>query len=136
MSRARKTFDGLPDGLAGLGEWTISEFKSEEAGLTVRGRFRISPFQKLDTEQTKFLITFLRCRGVLSSIERELGISYPTARARLDALLKALDLAPAAEPTPDQKRRLAERRKEVLEKLEAGEMTPDEAKQAMKEAVK
>jgi hypothetical protein len=133
MTDHPKAHDGLPEGLAALGEWHISEFTNEEAGLTLKGKFRASPFQRLDADQTKFLITFLRCRGVLSSVERELGISYPTVRARLDALLKTMGLAATEAPeTPP----MSERHKEIISKLESGELTPEEAKKAMKEAIR
>lgn len=92
----------------------------------------MSPFQQLDAEQTKFLITFLKCRGILSSVEKELNLSYPTVRARLDSLLKALGLAATVEE-PDRKT-VNERQREILEKLESGELTPEEAKKQMRES--
>ncbi len=135
MSEKGKVYEGLPEGLANVGEWLITEFVNEELGLTLRGRFRLSPFQKLDAEQTKFLLTFLRCRGVLSSVEKELGMSYPTVRARLDNLLKALGLAPA-EVSQEERDRVMERRREILEKLESGEISAEEAKKMLKEVTK
>ena len=72
------------------GELFISELTSEETGITIRGNFEIPRYAKLDTEQLDFLEVFLRCRGMLNGVERELGISYPTARARLDTLLGAV----------------------------------------------
>lgn len=132
MTPDPQVHDSLPDGLAQLGEWQISEFTNEETGLTLRGRFRMSPFQQLDAEQTKFLITFLKCRGILSSVEKELNLSYPTVRARLDSLLKALGLAATVEE-PDRKT-VNERQREILEKLESGELTPEEAKKQMRES--
>lgn len=135
MSERGKIYDGLPEGLANVGEWLITEFVNEEMGLTLRGRFRLSPFQKLDSEQTKFLLTFLRCRGVLSSVEKELSLSYPTVRSRLDSLLRALGLVPA-EASGEERNRVVERRREILEKLEAGEISPEEAKKMLKEVSK
>ncbi len=125
----------LPDNLSQFNDWVVTEVESEEAGISVRGRFALSPFQRLDEEQTNFLITFLRCRGVLSSVERELGLSYPTVRARLDALLKALGLAPTADGDSEERRKqISENQAKILERLERGELTPAEAKEAMKEA--
>ncbi|MGI8924245.1 MAG: DUF2089 family protein [Fimbriimonadales bacterium] len=136
MSGNPITHDDLPAGLSDLGEWHISEFRSDQAQLQVKGRFKISPFQKLSADQASFLITFLRCRGVISSVEKELGISYPTVRSRLDALLKALDLAPSTDAVNNGRRELSDSQKQILEKLEAGDITPEEAKRAMKEAAK
>src|SRR5579862_903161 len=75
----------------------ISELTSEEGGVQIRGKFQVPIYARLDDEQSEFLEAFLRCRGMISCVERELGLSYPTVRARLDALLAALELAPAKE---------------------------------------
>lgn len=136
MSGNRNIHEGLPAGLGDLGDWHISEFTSDDASMSVRGRFRMSPFQKLTAEQSNFLMTFLRCRGVISSVEKELGISYPTVRSRLDALLIGLGLAPQVDASENGKRELSEAQKEILEKLETGQITPEEAKKAMKEGGK
>jgi hypothetical protein len=60
----------------------------------------------------------------MKEVERHLGVSYPTARARFDALLGRLGLAPVPEPAPDTSRadRVA-----VLEKLARGEVDIDAA---------
>ncbi len=98
--------------------------------MTIRGRFEISKYAKLDREQAKFLETFLRCRGMLNSVEKELNISYPTVRARLDSLLDALDLTPKKDDA-NKREKIAERKRRILEQLEKGEITPDEAKEKM-----
>lgn len=84
------------------GPLVITELEGLDTGITIRGRFEMPRFAQLSGDQARFLETFLRCRGMLNSVEKELGISYPTARGRLDAVLKALDLTPRADdlPTP------------------------------------
>jgi hypothetical protein len=134
MNREPRFHSGLPEGLPQEGEWYVAEFANDELDLRVRGRFRLSPFAKLNAEQTAFLTTFLRCRGVIAAVERELGISYPTARARLDSLLQALNLTPTADEEPAPKVKMTDKHREILEKLEAGELSPEEAKRALKEA--
>lgn len=134
MSRQREPLRGLPEGLADLGDWHISEFTCCDPPMSVRGKFEISRFQRLTAEQESFLITFLRCRGVLSAVERELGISYPTVRSRLDALLAALGLTAPDIPENGLRTKVSEKHKEILDRLEAGELSPEEAKKAMKEA--
>lgn len=111
------------------GELIITELTCEEAGTSLRGRFQIPRFSRLSDEQVIFLETFLRCRGMINSVEKELGISYPTVRARLDALLDTLQLQPVRErkPSPDASRA-------VLDQLEKGEITAEEAKAKLKEA--
>ena len=66
------------------------------------------------------------------SVERELGISYPTARARLDSLLEALDMKPT-EPRDEglKKEKSNEKKRRILEELERGEITPEQAKEKL-----
>ncbi|HVB11359.1 MAG TPA: DUF2089 domain-containing protein [Bacillota bacterium] len=88
----------------------------------VEGRFDIGRFAALGPEQLDFLETFLRARGNIREVERELGLSYPTVRSRLDALLAALGLAATG---ADEEQ--APGRRAVLDALERGEITADEA---------
>ena len=67
---------------------SISELRCRGCGTTLRGEFTLSrcSFCNLPPDQLKFLELFLRCRGNLRELERTLGLSYPTVRARLDSL--------------------------------------------------
>lgn len=85
----------------------------------VQGNFPLDRYQSLTEEQLQFLEIFLRCRGNLKDVGTELGISYPTARNRLDTLLTALGFLAQNE---EKIKRL-----EVLERLKNGEITTDEA---------
>jgi hypothetical protein len=109
------------------GDLYVSELTCEESGVTIRGRFEVPRWARLDAEQAAFLETFLRCRGMINSVERELGISYPTARARLDSLLEALGYGPTKEEKI-RKAKAALHKRRILEQLERGEITPEEAK--------
>lgn len=71
---------------------------------------------------------------MLSAVEKELGISYPTVRSRLDALLAALELTAPDIPENGLRTKVSDKHKEILDRLEAGELSPEEAKKAMKEA--
>jgi hypothetical protein len=101
----------------------ITELQCRGCGTALRGVFELPrcPFCALPPEQLRFLELFLRCRGNMRDVERTLGLSYPTVRARLDALLTALGYTGAAVADA------AEQRREILEALNAGTMTADEA---------
>ena len=113
------------------GELYISELAGDDSGITIRGRFEIPKYARLDAEQAKFLETFLRCRGMLNSVEKELNLSYPTVRARLDSLLDALDLTPTKENGNGKRDKAAEKKRKVLDQLEKGEITAEEAKEKL-----
>ncbi|AIE87510.1 DUF2089 domain-containing protein [Fimbriimonas ginsengisoli] len=109
------------------GDLYISELANEDSGITIRGKFEVPRYARLDPEQQRFLETFLRCRGMLNSVERELKMSYPTVRARLDSLLESLDLTPMREET-GRKDKNGDKKRKVLDQLEKGEITAEEAK--------
>lgn len=117
------------------GELLITRLHCRSCGTALEGEFGVGRFGRLSREQLALLESFLRARGNLKEMERELGISYPTVRGRVDALVRALGLgdgvAPAADeyetedqagdvPTPEADPG-AERRA-VLERLSRGEI--------------
>jgi hypothetical protein len=99
----------------------VSEYRCPECMVEVRGRFAAGGLGGLSAEQIEFVKTFLRCRGNIREVERELGISYPTVRNRLDAVIRALGLTPAADREAQQERA------DVLDKLEHGEIDAETA---------
>jgi hypothetical protein len=106
---------------------TITELKCNNCGTTIQGSFEFDRFMLLDDEDREFLIEFLKSKGNIKELQARLDISYPTAKARLDKLLKNLNLY--EEENDD---RLT--KSEVLSKLEKGEITVDEAIELLKEA--
>lgn len=110
---------------------TITELHCDACGTQVRSRYRPCPFCALTDDQQTFLLLFLRSRGNLKDLEKTLGISYPTVRAKLDELIEAL---PAALPGPAPSPRPAAvtdsssgRRRTILDQLQTGALTADQA---------
>ena len=91
-------------------------------GTRLEGSFSLGRFHALSPEHLEFLEVFIRARGNFKDVERELGISYPTVRGRVDALIRALGFPSQAEPD-----RETERRKEILRELAEGRIKPDDA---------
>lgn len=133
---SREKLNPLPfrDPFSGA-DLVVSELFCPETGISIKGNFEIPRYARLDAEQLRFLEAFLRCRGVITAMERELGISYPTVKTRLDGLLQALDLTPVKDDT-QRKERAAETKKAILDQLERGEISAEEAKERMKEVAK
>lgn len=71
----------------------ISALKCPNCNLELRNDFTLSKFDLLNENQYEFLISFLKNRGNMGAVQDELGMSYPTAKKKLDDLLMALDLA-------------------------------------------
>ena len=104
---------------------TISQLKCPECGTVVEGSFELDSFARLTPEQRSFCLLFIRCRGSLKDVGAELGISYPTARNRLDDLVSAMGFE--EEKKPDF-------RMQVLEELSQGKITTEEALEKLKGA--
>ena len=100
----------------------VTRLECESCGTRLEGSFALGRFHQLSAEQLEFLETFIKARGNFKDVERELGISYPTVRSRLDAVIRALGFPSQAEPD-----REAERRKEILRELAEGKIAADDA---------
>lgn len=100
----------------------VVRLECEACGTSLEGSFSLGRFHALTADQLEFLETFIRNRGSFKDVERELGISYPTVRSRLDAVIRALGFPSQAEPDRD-----AERRKEILRELAEGRIKPEDA---------
>jgi hypothetical protein len=91
----------------------------------VRGDWFSSPFQRLSSDQQAFLILFVRSRGNLSEVERALGVSYPTVRAKLEELINAMGDAQA--PQEVSATEDSSPRREILDRVSRGEISLGEA---------
>jgi hypothetical protein len=123
------------------GELLITRLHCRSCGTALEGEFGVGRFGRLSREQLSLLESFLRSRGNLKEMERELGISYPTVRGRVDALVRALGLADGdAEPIEDEPldesaggTDVAAQRRAILERLASRELTAEEAATALRE---
>ena len=70
----------------------ITTLQCPGCGIELKNDFALSVFDRLSNEQYAFLAVFLQQRGNLKNVQSELGISYPTAKKKLDDLLIALEL--------------------------------------------
>ena len=70
----------------------ITSLQCPDCGVELRNTFEQSAFDRLGSDQMNFLLSFLRYRGNLKSLQEEMEISYPTAKKRLDELLIALEI--------------------------------------------
>src|SRR5512144_2154527 len=75
-------------------ELAVTRLHCRSCGTTLEGEFSVGRFGRLTKEQLALLESFLRSRGNLRDMERELGISYPTVRSRVEALVRALGFGP------------------------------------------
>jgi hypothetical protein len=130
------------------GELSVTRLHCQTCGTTLEGDFNVGRFGHLSREQMAVLESFLKSRGNLRDMERELGISYPTVRARVEALVRALGFGPRADSDEaaaaeaeiasaeaEQARGaadIAQARQQILEQLAKHEMSADDAAAAIR----
>ena len=132
------------------GELAVTRLHCRSCGTTLEGEFSVGRFGRLTREQLLLLESFLRSRGNLRDMERELSISYPTVRSRVEALVRALGFGPRADsdeaaedaaaaaagtaggPAGSSSTDVSAARQAILERLGRHEMTADEAAAAIR----
>ena len=100
----------------------VVEYRCPSCRTVIRGSFEACEFCSLEEEHLEFLRLFLRSRGNLSLVAKELGVSHPTAKQKLNNLLAALGYESEDRTST----------KEVLDMLESGEITSEEAVKLLK----
>lgn len=106
------------------GRLALTRLGCGECGTELSGSFEACEFCALGAEDREVLRVFLSSRGNMKDLERHLGVSYPTARARFDALLARLGLAGPERPGPAPQI-------DVLERLARGEIDLEEAERQL-----
>lgn len=112
------------------GEILVTRLHCRECDTTIEGRFVAGPFENLTPEQLSFIETFVRCEGKITRMEDEIGLSYPTIRNRLHEIIRAMGYEPGGEEPigiPEETRR------RILEDLERGNITYEEAMRLLQE---
>jgi hypothetical protein len=127
------------------GQLLITECQCTKCRLQMRGEFRSGPLATLPDDEMAFIKVFLSARGNLSEVERVLGISYPTIRNKLDEINNALSRAGEVTELPQGKNSDTsitsltpeeKSRKDILQKVADGQLSPAEAVQKLSEIQK
>ncbi|MBZ4684008.1 MAG: hypothetical protein PWP46_1654 [Fusobacteriaceae bacterium] len=103
----------------------VTKLKCSNCNTEIGGDFHLSRFEYLTKEQLYFIEVFIKNRGNIKEIEKELSISYPTVRKLLDEVIVSLGYE-----INEPKNKVD--KKEVLEKLNNGEITAEEAVKLLK----
>jgi hypothetical protein len=120
-------------------ELAVTRLHCGSCGTTLEGDFSVGRFGRLSRDQLALLESFLRSRGNLRDMERELGISYPTVRSRVEQLIRSLGFGPrgdddAADETAasDDTTPSPATRQDILERLARHEIGAEEAATAIR----
>ncbi len=113
------------------GELTISGLQCHACHTRIESQYSTCPFCRLSQQDLDFIEIFVKNRGNIKELERELGISYPTVRNRLNAVIAELGYEVRGDaPTSDES---SEKRREILKQLDEGEISAEEAAELIKQ---
>lgn len=102
----------------------ITKLECTHCHTTIENEFEFSKLASLSGDHLHFVEVFLICRGNIKEVEKELGISYPTVRAKLADIISALGYV--------QKKKNEVNEKKIVAMLENGEITSEEAIKLLK----
>jgi len=108
------------------GKLDITRLRCGECDTVVEGSFAPCLFCRLSADSLHFLEIFVKNRGNLKEMERELRQSYPTLRSKLNALIEELgfEVGPGEEGDDAG---VTTRRREILGDLDRGQISAAEA---------
>lgn len=112
--------------LTGGREFTVERVRMSEGAVAIEGAFELPPLARLTADDQAFVAAFVHCHGSIKQMERWFGVSYPTIKARLKRIAKALDFVEV------DTRLSAVGRDDALDRLARGEITVDEAVKAIR----
>lgn len=127
LSKPEKTLSGTCPFCHGDLEVTHLRCTSCEAQLSTN--LAVPVFFRLPADLQQFVLIFLRNRGNIREVGKELGISYPTVCKRLD---RVNELLGQGEPDAEPRKPAPLTRDAILSRVEKGTLTAREAAQLLK----
>jgi hypothetical protein len=100
-------------------EMVVEKVRMPQSGIAIEGSFELPPLARLSEDDQVFIMAFVKCEGVIKEMERTFGVSYPTIKGRLARIAGQLKFVESVPPSTQKQ--------EVLEALERGEITAEEA---------
>ena len=102
----------------------VARYRCEGCDTSIEGRFENSAFPGLNSDQIEFVKTFVRCEGRINRMEDELNLSYPSIRNLLQDVIRAMGYEPGKDVSPEIS---AEKRRLVIDDLDSGKISADDA---------
>lgn len=119
-------------------ELRVERLHCDHCHTAIEGSFTLSKFNYLETDKLYFIEIFIKNRGNIKAIEKELNISYPTVKKMLDEVIVGLGYAvtdddDAFQRTPEKEETTTKALKtSILEKIEKGELSVTDALNLLK----
>ncbi|HEY0736845.1 MAG TPA: DUF2089 domain-containing protein [Herpetosiphonaceae bacterium] len=106
------------------GELAATRLRCTACPTSIKGEFALGQLGRLNREHLRFVELLVKNRGNINQVANDLGVSYTTARTRMDEIVSALGYT----PPPDH----GTQRRAILQRVESGEISAEEALQLLK----
>lgn len=116
-------------------ELSVAKLSCFRCKTNIEGQFTINKFSRLQEEQLEFIEIFIKCRGNIKDVEKEMCISYPTVRNKLEGVIQALGYSLERYDNTEEKKlsqSSTEKKQVILDALGKGEITPQDAAQQLR----
>lgn len=101
----------------------VERVRLPDRDAAIEGSFELPPLARLTAPDQMFVAAFVQTHGNIRKMESLYGVSYPTIKNRLNRISAQMGLV---EDVP------VERREDVLQMLERGEISVDQALEMLK----
>ena len=106
----------------------VTKLACTHCNTEIEGTFTLSKFNYLNTDNLYFIEIFVKNRGNIKAIEKEMGYSYPTIKKMLDEVIVGLGYSLDGKQDDTEKSEEPKQSKvEILEKIDKGEISVEEA---------
>jgi hypothetical protein len=113
--------------LGGGARIVVERVRLADTGIAIEGSFELPLLAQLDVDDQVFVAAFVKSHGSIKEMERLFGVSYPTIKGRLNRLAAALEPDLSVDSAPP-----AAHGSEILDRLERGEISAQEAAEALR----
>lgn len=103
---------------------SVERVRLTDRNVAIEGSFELPQLARLAIDDQIFITAFVRAHGSIKEMERIFGVSYPTIKSRLTRIANSLEFV-ETNPTSSKA--------EILERLQAGEISAEEAIREMEE---
>jgi|AntRauTorcE11898_2_1112593.scaffolds.fasta_scaffold00058_47 hypothetical protein len=100
----------------------VTKLQCSHCHTEISGEFQLSKFNYLSKENLYFIELFIKNKGSIKKLEKELNISYPTVKKQLSEVITALGYK-----DDDVEEPMDYEKEQVLQKLSKGEISSEEA---------
>ena len=100
----------------------VERVRLVDKGIAIEGSFELPQLARLTMDDQVFITAFVRSHGSIKEMERIFGVSYPTIKSRLTRIADSLEFVETNPTAP---------KAEILDRLRRGEITAEDAIQAI-----